>query len=157
MSTFVADHLSDALLARLAAATAIDHLDRAIIICSVDEHGWPHPAMLSQLEIVARDARNIRLATHIASRTTRNLKANGKLSLVVADAEAVNYVKGDVLLLEPAMHAAPHLAKFNLRVDGVLADNPQDYEDARIVTGITVERRGVDAVAARAILDELLK
>jgi hypothetical protein len=55
------------------------------------------------------------------------------------------------------MRVAPHLAKFNLRVDSVLADNPQAYEDARIVTGITVERRGVDEVAARAILEELLQ
>jgi hypothetical protein len=156
MSTFIADHLPDQLLAYLSPPTATGDASVAIVICTVDEHGWPHPAMLSRLEVVARDARNVRLATHVASRTTRNLKANGKLSLVLADADAVHYVKGDALLLEPAMRVAPHLAKFNLRVDSVLADNPQDYEDARIVTGITVERHGVDAPAARSILDELL-
>ena len=157
MSTFIADHLPDQLLAHLSPATAIENVSVAIVICTVDELGWPHPAMLSRLEVIARDARNVRLATHVASRTTRNLKANGKLSLVLAEAGAVHYVKGDVLLLEPSMRVAPHLAKFNLRVDSVLADNPQAYEDARIVTGITVERRGVDEVAARAILEELLK
>ena len=157
MSTFIADHLPDQLLAHLSPVTSIDDDGVAIVICTVDEHGWPHPAMLSRLEVVARDARNVRLATHVASRTTRNLKANGKLSLVLADAGAVHYVKGDVLLLEPSMRVALHLAKFNLRVDSVLADNPQDYEDARIVTGITIERRTVDAAAARAILEELLE
>lgn len=157
MSTFIADHLPDQLLAHLAPTVTIEDVSVAIVICTVDEHGWPHPAMLSRLEVVARDARNVRLATHVASRTTRNLKVNGKLSVVLADADSVHYVKGDVLLLEPSMRVAPHLAKFNLRVDSVLADNPQDYEDARIVTGITVERRTVDTVAARAILEELLE
>ena len=156
MSKFVADYLPDAVLLRLAADTALEHVETAIVICSVDEHGWPHPAMLSRLEVVALDARNVRLATHMASRTTRNLKANGKLSMILANSQAVHYVKGDVLLLAPAMRSAPHLAKFNLRVDSVLADDPQDYENARIVAGITIERREVDTVAARAILDELL-
>ena len=156
MSKFVADYLPDAVLIRLAADTALEHVETAIVICSVDEHGWPHPAMLSRLEVVALDARNVRLATHVASRTTRNLKANGKLSLILADSQAVHYIKGDVLLIAPAMRSAPHLAKFNLRVDSVLADDPQDYENARLVAGITIERREVDTVAARAILDELL-
>lgn len=156
MTKFVADHLTDTLVARLAPDTAIDD-SVAIVVCTVDEHGWPHPAMLSRLEVAARDARNVRLATHVASRTTRNLKVNGKLSLVLADATAVHYVKGDVLLVEPSMRVAPHLAKFNLRVDSVLADNPQDYEDARIVTGITFERHGIDPAVARAILEELLQ
>jgi pyridoxamine 5'-phosphate oxidase-like protein len=157
MSKFIADHLPGQLLAHLSPATAIQDVGVAIVICTVDEHGWPHPAMFSRLEVVARDARNVRLATHVASRTTRNLKANGKLSLVFADTDAVHYVKGDVLLLEPSMRVAPHLAKFNLRVDSVLADDPQAYEDARIVSGLTFERRGIDPAAARAILEELLE
>ena len=157
MSKFVADHLPDALLKWLAADDAIERVGTAIVICSVDEHGWPHPAMVSRLEVVARDGRNVRVATDAGSRTTRNLKANGKLTLVLADADAVHYVKGDVLLLEPAMRSAPNFAKFNLRVDSVLADNPRDYENARILSGITIERDRVDPAAARAILKELLQ
>lgn len=156
MSRFVADHLNTELIARLSTDTAIERSDIAIVICTVDEHGWPHPAMLSTLEVVARDARNIRIATHVASRTTRNLKANGKLSLILADEQAVYYLKGDALLLAPAMRTVPHYAKFNLRVDSVLADVPTEHEDARLVSGIRVERSDLDAQMARLILEELL-
>ena len=57
MSRFLADHLTDALLAFR--RSRHHRVDRAILIVTVDEHGWPHPAMLSSLELVARDARNV--------------------------------------------------------------------------------------------------
>jgi hypothetical protein len=156
MSQFVADHLPDNLVAWLSSATALGRADHAIVICTVDEHGWPHPAMLSTLEIVAKDASNIRIATHISSRSTRNLKANGILSMVLADQTGVYYIKGDAILLAPAMTVAPQNAKFNLRVDSVLQDNPHEYEKARIVSGIRIERDDIDLAAARAVLDELI-
>ena len=156
MSKFVADHLNIELIARLSADTAIERANVAIVICTVDEHGWPHPAMLSTLEVVATDARNIRIATHVASRTTRNLTANGRLSLILADEQGVYYLKGDALLLAPAMRIVPHYAKFNFRVDSVLKDDPTESEHARVVSGIQVERPAVDVQAARSLLDELL-
>jgi hypothetical protein len=112
--------------------------------------------MLSTLEVVARDERNIRLATQVASRTTRNLAANGKLSMILTAGPAVYYLKGDALRLAGAMRTAPHCAKFNLRVDSVLEDDPTEYEHARVVSGIQVERTDIDAQVARSILDELL-
>jgi Pyridoxamine 5'-phosphate oxidase len=155
MSTFIADRLPDVLIARLSIDRALDHADRAIVICSVDEHGWPHPAMLSSLELVARDARNIRLAPHSASRTARNLIANGRLTIILADEHGTFYIKGDVLLVSSAMHAAPEQAVFNLRVESVLQDNPQDYEEARLTSGIRITRTGPDDERARTVLREL--
>ncbi len=140
----------------MAIDTAIERANVAIVICSIDEDGWAHPAMLSTLEVVAKDARNMRIATHVGSRTTRNLKTNGKLSMIIADETAVHYLKGDVLLLAPAMRTMPHYAKFNLRVDSVLQDVPTEYENARIVSGIRIERSDLDTQKARAILEELL-
>jgi hypothetical protein len=55
------------------------------------------------------------------------------------------------------MKSSPALAKFNLRVDSVLADDPQAYENARITSGITVERGVVDEAAVAAVLDELVR
>ena len=156
MSRYVGDHLSDDLISRLSADVALERSKVAIVICSIDEHGWPHPAMLSTLEVVARDPRNIRIASHVASRTTRNLKANGKLSLILADEQAVFYLKGDALLLAPSMRLVPQYATFNFRVDSVLEDEPMEHENARVVSGIQVERTGIDAQAARSMLDELL-
>ena len=155
MSRFVSDHLPASLQDALSADRARDNANRAIVICSIDEHGWPHPAMLSTFEVVAIDARNIRLATHVDSRTTRNLRANGQITLIFVDRGSAHYVKGDALLVSPALRSAQRLAMFNVRVDSVLADDPQAYEDARITTGITVERGSVDESAVAAILVEL--
>jgi len=94
MSRFVGDRLTDALLSRLGRDRAIEHGNHGIVICTVDEHGWPHPAMVSSLELVARDARTIRLALHTASRSVRNLRANGRLTLVLAEDASVHYIKG---------------------------------------------------------------
>lgn len=156
MSRFVADHLNPDLIAQLSADTAVARANAAIVICSIDEHGWAHPAMLSTLEVVAKDARNVRIATPVGSRTTRNLKTNGKLSMIVADETAVHYLKGDVLLLAPVMRTVPHYAKFNLRVDSVLQDVPTEDENARIVSGIRIERSDLDTQKARSILEDLL-
>ena len=156
MSRFVADQLTGPLLERLSIDRALGLADRAIVVCTIDELGWPHPAMLSSLEMVARDARNVRIATDVSSRTTRNLKTNRKLSLILADEDAVYYVKGDVLLVAATMRAAPKQAKFNLRVDSVLQDFAHEYEHARMVSGIRIERAAADEAAARAKLTELL-
>jgi hypothetical protein len=154
MSRFLSDHLPESLAAALSRDRALT-ANRALVICTIDEHGWPHPAMLSPFEVTAIDTRNVRLATHAASRTTRNLKANGRLTLILVDVGTAYYVKGDVLLVAASMKSAPALAMFNLRVDSVLADDPQAYEEARITTGIVFERGPVDEVAVAAVLDEL--
>lgn len=156
MSRFVADQLPGPLLSRLSLDAAIGEAAHAIVMCTVDEHGWPHPAMLSSLEVVARDARNIRLATYVTSRSTRNLKANGKLTLVFADQRDVYYIKGDVILLAASLRTSPESAKFNLRVDSVLQDNPGAAEHAKIISGIQVAR-DFDAERATTVLRELLE
>lgn len=151
MSRFVADHLTTPVI------SALEREDQAIVICTIDEHGWAHPALLSAFEVAMHDRSNVRLALHVSSRSTRNLKANGKLSLILAHEQGVFYVKGDVLLCAPSMRTASHNAKFNLRVDSVLEDNPNEYEKARIVSGIRIERAHIDLAAGRAIRDELLE
>jgi hypothetical protein len=156
MSRFIGDQLPDALVGRLQPDRAVALADRAIVICTVDEHGWPHPAMLGSLEVAARDTRNIRFALHAGSRSARNLQANGIASLVLADADGVYYLKGDVLLLAASLRTLPGHAKFNLRVDSVLEDRAPGAEAARVVSGIRVERP-LDAGAARAVLAELLE
>jgi hypothetical protein len=154
MSRFLSDHLPESVQAALSRDRGRAS-NNAIVICTVDEHGWPHPAMLSTSEVRALDPRNVRLATHVASRTTRNLKANGRLTMILVDVGTAYYVKGDARLIAASMKTAPMLAMFNLRVDSVLADDPQAYEDARITSGIVFERGPVDEAAITAILDEL--
>jgi len=156
MSRFVADHLPDTLLARLSVERAIENAARAIVIVTIDELGWAHPAMVSSLELAARDARNIRLALHTRSRSLRNLRENGRLTVILADEQSVHYIKGDALVVSPTLSARTDFAKVNLRVDSVLEDVAADDEHARITTGIRIERDAVDPAAARALLDELI-
>jgi hypothetical protein len=156
VSRFVADSLPAALLDRLTIDAAAANANIAIVLLTVDEHGWPHPAMLTTLEIVARDARNVRVVLHGRSRSARNLEANGKLTMVIADERGVFYVKGDALLTIASLGSAPEFAVFNLRVDSVLQDDPAAYENARVTSGITVARQDVDSASVRARLDELL-
>lgn len=155
MSRLIGHHLPPALLDTLSAKRAVERADRAIVICSVDEQGRPHPAMLSSLEIVARDARSIRLAVHASSRTARNLAANRHLTLILADEAGVFYVKGDADLTSASMTAAPAMSMFTLQVDRVLEDTPADYEQATLVSGIRITRGGLDAEGVLALLEEL--
>jgi hypothetical protein len=155
MSRLIGHHLSEPLLAALSPEHALERADQAIVICSVDEQGRPHPAMLSSLELVARDARHLALAVHASSRTARNLTANGHLTIILADESGVHYVKGDAALASASMTTAPALAAFTLQVDRVLEDTPAEYEHAHIVSGIRIERAAPDIDRARAILREL--
>ena len=155
MSRLIGHHLSEPLLETLSAQRALERADHAIVICSVDEQGRPHPAMLSRLEIVARDARNVRMAVHASSRTARNLTANRHLTLILADETGVYYVKGDATLTSASMSAAPALSAFTLHVDRVLEDTPADYEQTTLVSGIRITRGGLDTDRAQAILREL--
>jgi hypothetical protein len=155
MSRLIGHHLSEALLELLSAERAVERADRAIVICSVDEQGRPHPAMLSSLEIVARDARHVRLAVHASSRTARNLTANKHLTLILADETGVHYVKGDAELTSSSMSSAPALSAFTLLVDRVLEDSPAAYEQATLVSGIRFTRAAPDNERALAVLREL--
>ncbi len=154
MSHPAGNQLDDALLVRLSAGRAVAEADSAIVICTIDDDGRPHPAMLSSLELVAIDVRNIRLTLHAASRSARNLRTNGKLTLILADAAGIFYIKGDVRRLS-TMVASPDQEKFNMRVESVLQDNPAAYENARVTSGIRVERGPLDLAYANAILREL--
>ena len=148
--------MPDALLARLSIDHAIERADRAIVICTVDADGWSHPAMLSSLEVVAHDAHHIRLAIHINARSTRNINANGKLTLILADEEGVFYIKGDAVQVSPAMVAAPGHAIFHLRVVSIREDHAAAYENARITSGIRVARGTLDIARAEAVIRELM-
>ena len=155
MSRLIGHHLSEALLETLSVTRALERADRGIVMCSVDEQGRPHPAMLSSLEIVAHDARHVRLAVHASSRTARNLTANKHLTVILADETGVQYLKGDAVLTAASMTTAPALSLFTLHVDRVLEDTPADYEQATITSGIRITRGALDLERAQAILHEL--
>jgi hypothetical protein len=159
MSRRVGDALPDDLFERLNGRDLLAVADRAIVVCSVDDRGFPHPALLSYFEVVALDRRTIRLAIYSDSRTTLNARREGRLTLVLVDAGVAFYVKGTVQELSHSMRATSHNAKLNFQVTEVLADepNPEFEPGAYISGGITYvnPHRTAELERAQRVLAEL--
>ena len=129
------ERLTDDLYQRLSGESAETLSRQAILVCTVDGDGWPHPAMLSYFEVAAIDRDNLLLAVYNDSRTCANVRARGS-----------------------AMSTAPFNAVLNLRVDQVVFDEPPpDLEPGAFVTsGITYRpRTGAALERARIVLAEL--
>lgn len=156
MSTLVGSHLPPALLDRLSARQAAAYADRAVIVVTVDGDGAPHPSMVSALELVALDAQRLRLALPAFSRTARHLTANGHLTIIVAEAEAVHYIKAHGVPQRRGLTTLVGGALFEATVGSVLEDAAAGHEHARIVSGITLDRAPTDAATLRARLEDLL-
>jgi hypothetical protein len=150
--------LTEALFRRLSGSDIESLASLAIVVCTVDEAGWPHPAMLSYFEAAAVDRQNVRLAVYNDSRTCANMRERGKATLILVDEALVCYVRGAVVQMAPVMAAAPFNAMMNLRVDHVKFDAARpDLEPGALVTsGIRYRpRTGTALTQARAVLAEL--
>ncbi|HEY7679864.1 MAG TPA: pyridoxamine 5'-phosphate oxidase family protein [Terriglobia bacterium] len=122
------------------------HLSKVLLLITLDEKGWPYVAMLSHLEVVAVDRRNIRLAPWNNSTTTANLRRNGKSTLIVVDEAMAYYIQGTASELSRDLDGFPGMAKINLRIESILEDKALDYEGAaRVTTGIRFENPDMDA------------
>jgi hypothetical protein len=157
VSKLVGDSLPDDLYRRLAGNDLQGCAEKAILICSVDTNGFAHPAMLSYFEVVAKDVRNIRLATYKGSSTSGNMRRNGRLTILILDARTAYYIKGAVEELAAKMRCSPQNSKFNLHVEQVLADQTDDEFEpgAYLITGVTC-KRSTEPPLAKEMLAELL-
>jgi hypothetical protein len=159
MSTHVGDALPDDLFEALRGGDLAAAADRVVVVSTVDDRGFPHPALLSCFEMVAVDRRTIRLATYADSRTTSHATRDGKVTLIFVDAAFVYYVKGTVRLLAASMRATPYNAKLDVRVQEVLRDAPDPVREpgAHIATGIRYvnPQRAAELERARLVLAEL--
>lgn len=156
MPKSVSRELTEDLYRRLCGQFIQEHANKAILIHTVDENGWAHPAVLSYFEVAARDHSNIRIATYKSSRTTENLRRTGKITLSLFDERVACYIKGTASEMEREMRLAPHNSKIHVRVEEVLVDqaDPALEPGAYIAGGITVVNPNPPAMA---ILEELLK
>jgi len=161
MARLIGNKLPEDLYRRLSGVNLDEHAEKVIMISTVDAGGWPHPAMLSYLEVVAPDPRNIRLAPYAGSGSTANMRRNGKLTISIVDDRVVYYIKGTVREIKPRMNSAPHLAKLNLQVESVLADqaNQELEAGAYVAGGVTYKNPQLEAEMkkARLVLKELLE
>jgi hypothetical protein len=143
LSKLIGSALPADLFQRLSGKNLEAHAETAILICTVDAQGWPHPAVLSYFEVLARDDRNVRLAIYGNSSSAANVRRNGKLTILVYDDRVAYYIKGAVEELAREMHCSPENSKLNLRVEQVLQDeaNEEFESGAYITSGVTYKRR----------------
>jgi hypothetical protein len=137
MSQMLGNKLSDALLRRLSGAAVALHEGKIIPILTLDEQGWPHPALLSYYEIVAKGPSTLEMAIWKDSSTANNLRRDPKISLMIADEGENFYIKGVVKELEHAMAGAPQVSRFHIEISQVLEDQEPN---AQITSGMTYTR-----------------
>ena len=133
MSTLIGSELPDALFALMTRKD--DRLGKVIVMATVDDKGWAHPAMASYYELVAKDPGHIHLAVGKNSTTEKNLKRTGAITLVVTDHHVNFYLKGAGQQLREQLADTP-FSLFQVKLNTVLED--QDPA-ATIVQGIRFE------------------
>ena len=153
MSRELGRELPGALLSLLDGHDLASRMGKAILIATVDEQGFPHPALLSYGEVVALDARRLHLATYADSRTSFNLRRTGRVTLCLIEAGMAYYVKARAEERQAAAGFAG-LARFEAAVTQVLVDQARDDVEpgARITRGIEFDpgKPAADALAAWA-------
>ena len=137
MSQIVGKQLTEELFHRLKGDSMASKTDKAIVIITIDEAGWPHPAMLSYYEVVAKDRATIDLAIGKTSVTAKNLRRAGKIALLITDSDVNYYVKGTAREIRASMEDAPVMSLFRVAVEHLLEDLDPD---AVITSGVTFER-----------------
>lgn len=133
MSKLIGSELPDELFQRMTRKD--DRPGKVIVMATVDEEGWAHPAMASYYELVAKDRRNVHLAVGRNSTTEKNLKRTGAITLVITDREVNFYLKAKGRQLEEQLEDTP-FGLFQMTIHSVLED--QD-PGATIVQGIQYE------------------
>jgi hypothetical protein len=161
MARLIGQELDTALADRLSGQDLDRVAGHVVVAMSVDEAGWPHPALLSYLELVAKDRRTLRIATFRGTTLARAARRAGKVTLVIFDDRVSCYIKGTVSELAPVMVSAPESAKLNVAVEQVLTDDPDPRfgADAFVVGPVRYHEPNPDAARARAVhvLAELLE
>ncbi|HEY2986608.1 MAG TPA: pyridoxamine 5'-phosphate oxidase family protein [Candidatus Binatia bacterium] len=137
MSQVLGTELTEELFHRLKGDAMASKTDKAIVVVTVDETGWAHPAMLSYYEVVAKDRSTIDLAIGKSSTTAKNLRRTGKITLLITDSDLNYYVKGNGREIKETMDGVPFMSLFRVAVAHLLEDLEPD---SIITSGVTFER-----------------
>jgi hypothetical protein len=150
--------LTDALLDRLGGQQFERYSALVIPIATVDAGGWPHIALVSYSELIARDRGSLRLALGGRTGSADNLRRNGHLTVLLFDAGLVHYVKGIARERRPAMHCSPWNSVFDVTVTDVLADasDARREGESAVLGGVTFHSDPEWTARRVAVLAELL-
>jgi hypothetical protein len=137
MSQLIGKELTEALLKRLSGQDIKSHEGKIIPIVTLDESGWPHPALLSYYEVVAKNSTTIDIALWKNSSTARNLRQTNKVTFVITDRGVNYYLKGSVKELQTEMPGIPLQSRFRVTAEQLLEDQEPNAE---ITSGLTYKR-----------------
>src|SRR3989338_2127697 len=137
MSQLLGKELTGELFERLKGMDVSSKAGKAIILVTVDEAGWAHPAMLSYYEVVAKDRSRIDLAIGKTSTTAKNLRGTGKITLLITDRGVNCYLKGSAREIRESMEGVSFMSLFRVEPEQVLEDQEPD---AVITSGATFSR-----------------
>lgn len=137
MSKLLGKELTEELFSRLKGDDITSKTGKAIVIVTVDENGWAHPAMLSYYEVVAKDRSRIDLAIGKTSTTAKNLRRTGKITLLATDSGMNYYLKGNGCEVRESMEEVPFMSLFRVELEQLLEDQEPD---AVITSGVTFSR-----------------
>ena len=138
MSQLLGKELTEALLKRLSGQDVKAHEGKIIPIFTLDESGWPHPALLSYYEVVAKNSTTIDIALWKNSSTARNLRQTNKVTFLIADKGVNYYLKGSVKELQTEIPGIPLQSRFRVTTEQLLEDQEPNAE---ITSGLTYSRR----------------
>jgi len=137
MSQLLGKELTQELFNLLNGENVAFKMGKAIVIVTVDEKEWPHPAMLSYYEVVAKERSRIDLAIGKTSTTAKNLRRSGKITLLITDSGINYYLKGNAREVKESMEGVPFISLFRVEVEQLLEDQEPD---AAIISGVTFSR-----------------
>ena len=137
MSQRLGKELTEALLKRLDGRNVSSHEGKIIPIFTLDESGWPHPALLSYYEVVAKNSSTVDIALWKNSATANNLRRTGKMTLMITDRGLNYYLKGSVRELQGEMTGVPQVSRFRMTTEELLEDQEANAE---ITSGLTYSR-----------------
>src|ERR687887_1927232 len=111
MSRLVGKELTKELLQRLSGQDMTAHEGKIIPIFTLDEAGWPHPALLSYYEVVAKNPGTIDIGIWKNSSTANNIRRNGKVAFMITDRGVNYYIKGNGSELQAEMSSIPQVSR----------------------------------------------
>jgi len=138
MSRLLGNELTKALLERLNGQDIGAYEGKIIPIFTLDESGWPHPALLSYYEVVAKNSTTIDIALWRNSSTARNLRQTNKITFLITDKGVNYYLKGKVKELQAEIPGIPLQSRFRVTTEQLLEDQEPNAE---ITSGLTYSRR----------------
>jgi hypothetical protein len=148
MSQLLGKELTEALFNRLNGQNVEAYEGKIIPIFTLDESGWPHPALLSYYEIVAKNSTTIDIALWKNSSTARNLRQTNKVTFLITDKGINYYLKGSVKELQTEIPGIPLQSRFRVTAEQLLEDQEPNAE---ITSGLTYSRRSSRATTDHAV------